>query len=111
MIATVDGVVFGHCAVGGGEVPLLHKSIPCTVTTTVGEPVEVVNVHDALFGSPKLFMSPLMETVVLPDASVMPGPLTMPSGASQVPVSCTPGTGVPLPFSSVSFTMPPLPRM
>ena len=53
----------------------------------------------------------MIVTVVLPLASVTPGPFFNPTELSpvQVPTSCTPGTGVPLLVSRLSVTLQPPP--
>jgi hypothetical protein len=50
--------------VGCGDTPLLHGSIPCKFTVTVGEPVEVVNVQLPEPGAPGLLRSALITAVV-----------------------------------------------
>lgn len=62
---TVDGVggVIVH-PVGSGDTPLLHGSIPCRFTVTVGEPVVVVNVQLPEPGALGWLRSAVITTVV-----------------------------------------------
>src|SRR5579863_9680172 len=92
-----------------GEVK--HVSIPLRVTVADGEPVEVVNVQLPVFVVAGPFKFTVILAVVVPFGPVTPGPDVMPTEGSpvQLPTSCTPGTGVPLPLSKVSVTVPPKP--
>lgn len=61
--AIVEGAAAVH-PVGSGDTPLLHGSIPCRFTVTVGEPVVVVNVQLPVPGALGWLRSAVITTVV-----------------------------------------------